>query len=355
MYISTKETNKDETFVLLYVFIVYHVRCTLQGLRIQDSREISPWDILEGVKNAGPLMLSWFGAVRMKRKPLKYMEQRRLVHFHTHQKRFREMGRRYFVSLPDPAPPTDPIATDVPSEIDTPTVATSKLPGSSVVPTGQDLSSQRPNTAASGNPALSSVSVSKPYAPVAPMQPAGMAPRQQMMRPPQQQPQAAGMWPQGGAAMPKTQVLQRQQILQKIQKNQLENQRIVATYSGMQRPAPYPMMPHLQQRPSQMAGYNPAMRSQRLTIPAMMTPEQRHLYIQRLRFRQHQQQAAINQMGAPQYNAQYQQPMGHPQMVQAGPPMQVHQPMQPGYNQQMMVQQQYPPHQPGAPMNQPMY
>ena len=59
-----------------------------QGLRVQDTRDISPWDILEGVKNSGPLMLSWFGAVRMKRKPLKYEEQRWMVQFHSHQDQF---------------------------------------------------------------------------------------------------------------------------------------------------------------------------------------------------------------------------------------------------------------------------
>ena len=43
------------------------------------KESISPWDILEGHKNAGPLNLSWFGAVRLERKPLKYEEQHRCV------------------------------------------------------------------------------------------------------------------------------------------------------------------------------------------------------------------------------------------------------------------------------------
>jgi len=43
------------------------------------KESVSPWDILEGHKNAGPLNLSWFGAVRLERKPLKYEEQHRSV------------------------------------------------------------------------------------------------------------------------------------------------------------------------------------------------------------------------------------------------------------------------------------
>lgn len=76
----------------------------LQGLRVQDNRDISPWDILEGVKNSGPLMLSWFGAVRLKRKPLKYEEQRWMVQFHTHQDQFQDMMYQpHYVSLPEAA------------------------------------------------------------------------------------------------------------------------------------------------------------------------------------------------------------------------------------------------------------
>jgi len=41
------------------------------------KESVSPWEILEGHKNAGPLNLSWFGAVRLERKPLKYEEQHR--------------------------------------------------------------------------------------------------------------------------------------------------------------------------------------------------------------------------------------------------------------------------------------
>jgi len=48
-----------------------------QGLQIMKKESVSPWDILEGHKNAGPLNLSWFGAVRLERKAPRYEEQHR--------------------------------------------------------------------------------------------------------------------------------------------------------------------------------------------------------------------------------------------------------------------------------------
>lgn len=55
-----------------------------QGLQISRKERVSPWDILEGHKNASPLNLAWFGAVRLDRRPLKYEEQHRLLLYHTH-------------------------------------------------------------------------------------------------------------------------------------------------------------------------------------------------------------------------------------------------------------------------------
>lgn len=336
------------------------------GLRIQDSREISPWDILEGIKNSGPLMLSWFGAVRMKRKPLKYIEQRRLVHFHTHQKRFGEMiEKRHYVSLPDPVPLADQgmsnIAPDAPAPLDTPTAVASKLQGS--ITAQPQEPSQRPTDPSTGNSSVPNV-VPKPHPPVAPIPQGNFGPRHmlRLSQPP---------WPVGTPVQPTYNNQRKHLILKKIQRDQIEHehQRRIVTSFPMQRPSPYPntMMAQMHtQRPNQMASYNPGMtqmqRNQRLQMQMqMLTPEQRQLYIQRLRMRQ-QQAAAMNpqMMGGPQYNPQYQQQMGHPQMVQsmqAAPPMQVQQPMQHGYNQQMMVRQQFP-QQPGAPMNpmqRPMY
>lgn len=89
-----------------------HIRSNekVQGLRIQETKEISPWEIMEGVRHTGPLQLSWFGAMRMKRKPLKFVEQRRLVRFHTHHRDMEYMtAGPYFVCLPQP-PTTSPTA-----------------------------------------------------------------------------------------------------------------------------------------------------------------------------------------------------------------------------------------------------
>lgn len=77
---------------------------------MQDTREISPWDILEGVKNNGPLLLSWFGGIRMKRKPLKFEEQRWLLRFHSHQDQFKEMVyHSNYVKLPESVVPEDTV------------------------------------------------------------------------------------------------------------------------------------------------------------------------------------------------------------------------------------------------------
>ena len=87
-------------------------------MRIQEVKEISPWEIIEGIRNSGPLQLSWFGAMRMKRKPLKYVEQRRLVRFHSHHKEMETMtSSPHFVCLPvmssdQPSEPLPPITSE---------------------------------------------------------------------------------------------------------------------------------------------------------------------------------------------------------------------------------------------------
>ena len=308
-------------------------------------------------------MLSWFGAVRMKRKPLKYVEQRRLVHFHTHQKRFGEMvGKRHYVSLPDPAPIADsvPSSGDAAAQLETPVTATSKLPGAQLPSQPQD-SVQRPGGPAGVNQAPINTAP-KPNTSV----PMPMGPRQPI-RPTQPQQQ---MWA-GRAPIQATHHQARMQMtLRKIQKEQMEleqQRRFVTPYGGhpMARPTHYQMqMGQVQTRPH-MAGYGgmtPMQQQQRARIQMqmqMMTPEQKQIYIHRMRLRQQQ---AMNQgmMGGPQYGGQY--PPQHPQMqMQAVPPMPVQQPMQHGYNQQPMMvqQQQFPPQQPGAPpmnpMQRPMY
>ena len=51
---------------------------------MSDTKEVSPWECMEGVRNYGPLYMSWFGAVRIEKKPLKYVEQFRLSQLHSH-------------------------------------------------------------------------------------------------------------------------------------------------------------------------------------------------------------------------------------------------------------------------------
>ncbi|XP_033116793.1 mediator of RNA polymerase II transcription subunit 12-like protein [Anneissia japonica] len=55
-----------------------------QGLQVSTKQKVNPWDMLEANKNPAPLSWPWFGAVRMERKPLKYMEQYRLNLYHDH-------------------------------------------------------------------------------------------------------------------------------------------------------------------------------------------------------------------------------------------------------------------------------
>ena len=71
-----------------------------QGFKIQDTRDISPWDVIEGIKNFGPLNLSWFGAVRMERRVPKYEVQTKLIQCHAHKKN--AVGHS-FVQFADPA------------------------------------------------------------------------------------------------------------------------------------------------------------------------------------------------------------------------------------------------------------
>lgn len=47
----------------------------IQSLQISRKERVSPWEILEGHKNPAPLNLSWFGAVKLEKKQLKYEEQ----------------------------------------------------------------------------------------------------------------------------------------------------------------------------------------------------------------------------------------------------------------------------------------
>ena len=50
-----------------------------------EKERVSMWGLLEGHKNPAPLLWSWFGAVKMERKPLAYEGSHRLLKYHTHR------------------------------------------------------------------------------------------------------------------------------------------------------------------------------------------------------------------------------------------------------------------------------
>ena len=56
-------------------------------MRATGTQLICPWELLEDSKAAPPLSLAMFGAVKIDRKPLQYIEEAsRMIH-HTHQHR----------------------------------------------------------------------------------------------------------------------------------------------------------------------------------------------------------------------------------------------------------------------------
>ncbi|XP_060517503.1 mediator of RNA polymerase II transcription subunit 12 isoform X2 [Cylas formicarius] len=88
-------------------------------LQVTDKQRVSSWDILEGMKNPPPLSWSWFGAVRLERKPLTCEDTHRLLKFHTHN--LQKPSSHYLD--PPPLPPEDlePIPdkpADTPSSVD---------------------------------------------------------------------------------------------------------------------------------------------------------------------------------------------------------------------------------------------
>lgn len=78
---------------------------------MNDIKEISPWDLIEGVRTSSTLSLSFYGAARVERKPLKYEEQFQLVQMHSHK---RQLPMHNFVYIADQKdlPSTNPPAAD---------------------------------------------------------------------------------------------------------------------------------------------------------------------------------------------------------------------------------------------------
>ena len=108
--------------------------CYLQGLQVASKQKVNPWDTLEANKNPAPLSWSWFGAVRMERKPLKYQEQHRMTNYHTHG---RQKDDDYFFAPPELPPDEEEPPQPVPVEAEKPpqevpvTLTESKMDSSS--------------------------------------------------------------------------------------------------------------------------------------------------------------------------------------------------------------------------------
>ena len=294
------------------------------------------------------------------------------------------MKSRHYVSLPDPAPQSDPgastVAPEVPAQPDAPTIDRKPVVAPPQVPPAR-----RPTDISGGSvTAASSVAVPlKHPTPVTTMQLAYTQRPAMAHRPIQQQ-----AWQRNQATMRAT--------LERIQKEELlaRERGLVSPYNPMQVRQPAyssAMLAQMQQvqRQNPMGNYAAAgmtqqqmqqMQQRRYMQLQQLTPEQRQLYVQRMRAQQaraqqqqqqqqQQQTATMNQqqqhqmIGSQQYNQQYQQQIAHqhPQMVQTmqgAPPMPVQQPMQHGYSTQPIMARQQFPQQPGVPMNpmqRPMY
>lgn len=77
-------------------------------LRVSTKQRVSVWDILEGHKNPAPLSWSWFGAVKLERKPLTYEEGHRLLKYHTHS--LVKPSSYYYEPLPLPPEDIEPLS-----------------------------------------------------------------------------------------------------------------------------------------------------------------------------------------------------------------------------------------------------
>lgn len=82
-----------------------------QGLQVAEKQKVSPWDLLEGHKNPAPLSWSWFGAIRIERRPLRCDEKHRLLGRHSHKM---VEPTEYYLE-PPPLPPEDVVEPPPPA------------------------------------------------------------------------------------------------------------------------------------------------------------------------------------------------------------------------------------------------
>ncbi|KAF7490413.1 Mediator of RNA polymerase II transcription subunit 12-like protein [Sarcoptes scabiei] len=100
-----------------------------QGFQAAEKHKISPWDLIEGHKNSAPLSWTWFGAIKMERKPLRMEENFSLLARHNHNI---SKPISFYVESP-PIPPEDEPVVATPQ---TPTPSMTSLPQNIMQPLG---------------------------------------------------------------------------------------------------------------------------------------------------------------------------------------------------------------------------
>lgn len=62
-----------------------------RAFKFARKEKISTWELIEGVKNASSLCLSWYGSTKLERKMLRYEYQQKLLMRHKHMNIHREL------------------------------------------------------------------------------------------------------------------------------------------------------------------------------------------------------------------------------------------------------------------------
>jgi len=267
-------------------------------------------------------MLSWFGGVRVKKKTLRFEEQRWLLRFHTHQDKYKDMMyKSSFVKLPEA------VSTEVDKgkeEGQTPMVEGEKVPG--MIKTDPNLKTVQPGQIPPGlNPQIQQGGLQKPpnlpqnqqFRQPMPLQQAPVMPHPGM-RPQQRMPTMGGD-------------NQRRTTLNEIRTNALH------FGSSQQQQQPYRTGMYPGQRPVNLAPMGGAPYNQAQASRMHLVLRQHHQ--RRVMAMRNQQMAAMQQQG------QYYHPGLQP--MQANPPVPMHQVMRQGYSRPQMMPQQGGVMQPG--------
>jgi hypothetical protein len=51
---------------------------------VSEKQRLSPWEVVEGGKNPGPVAWAWYRGTKIERKPLRYQTAYRLLLYHSH-------------------------------------------------------------------------------------------------------------------------------------------------------------------------------------------------------------------------------------------------------------------------------